>query len=191
MQPITIVLTESWSDWEVSVLGGVGRAFYGADIRFTSPDGDSLTSAAGLQVTDLARFEAPSTGIVVICGGPAFESDMPPEIADRLRAAWDAGCTLAAICGGTIALARAGLLDGAQHTSNGPGYLDGHVPEYKGTAHYIDQPQAVATDRIITAPAPAPASFAAEVLKAAGLDVEAADGICAMLAAEHAVQKTT
>lgn len=185
MKPITIVLTPSYSDWEVAPLAGAGRAFYGADIRLVSPDGGSLESAGGLKVTGLGVFRAPAEGVVVICGGPAFESDNPPDLSAQLQQARNTGCIIAGICGGTIALARTGLLDTVEHTSNGPGYLDKFVPDYAGADKYIDQPIALRSDRIITAPAPAPASFAAEVLSAAGLDRAKANQLRDMLAAEH------
>lgn len=184
MKPITIVLTEGYSDWEIAPLAGVGRAFYGADIRFASPDGGPLTSIAGLAIADTTRFEPAADGVVVVCGGPAFEGG--PDIAARLRNAREAGCIIAGICGGTIALARTGLLDTIPHTSNGPGYLDQHAPDYAGAGYYVDQPRALRSGDIITAPAPAPASFAAEVLVAAGLDPQKAGELQGMLAAEHA-----
>jgi len=185
LKPINIVLTEGYSDWEIAPLGGAGRAFYGADIRFTSPNGGTLTSAAGLVVSDTGRFEAPSEGVVVVCGSPAFESSGPPDLSAALVRAKKAGCIIAGICGGTIALARAGLLDSVNHTSNAPGYLEKHASAYAGARKYVDQPKALRDDNIITAPAPAPASFAAAVLTAAGLDRDSADELQNMLAAEH------
>lgn len=132
MKPITIVIAEGYSDWEIAPLAGVGRAFYGADIRFASPDGGSVTSVAGLTIADTDRFEPPTDGVVVVCGGPAFEGDNPPDLSERLRQAKAAGCVIAGICGGTVALARAGLLDQVRHTSNGPGYLDQFAKRLQG-----------------------------------------------------------
>jgi len=186
MKPITIVLTEGYSDWEVAPLAGAGRAFYGADIRFVSPEGGALSSAVGLAIADTEIFKAPREGVVVVCGGPSFEHEAP-EISVELKRARASGCIIAGICGGTIALARAGMLDDFAHTSNGPGYLEAHVPGYAGASAYIDQPRAIRARDIITAPAPAPASFAAEVLIAAGLDPSKAKELQAMLAAEHSV----
>ena len=37
MKPITIVIAEGYSDWEIAPLAGVGRAFFGADIRLPHP----------------------------------------------------------------------------------------------------------------------------------------------------------
>ena len=185
MSRITVVLTDGYSDWEIAPLCGIGRAFYGADIRYTSPKGGPLTSAAGLPITSTDVFAPPDGGVVVVCGSPAFEQDPPPDISDRLETSHEAGCTIAGICGGTIALAQAGLLNSVPHTSNERGYLERYVPDYLGSRHYLDQAQAVRADAIITAPAHAPASFAAEVLKAADLDPVKADQLGDMLTLEH------
>jgi len=185
MIPIIILLADQYSDWEIAPLAGVGRAFYGADIRFASVDGEPVTSVAGLHIGNLPRFQAPAEGVVVVCGGPAYEGTSPPDISDELRKAYDNGCTIAGICGGTIALARAGLLDDVRHTSNGPGYLDKLAEGYAGTRSYVDQPYALRDGRIVTAAAPQPATFAREVLIAAGLEPEKANQIPQMLSAEH------
>jgi putative intracellular protease/amidase len=186
MQPITIILTDHYSDWEIAPLSGAGRAFYEADIRLVSPDGGVLTSVAGLSVTDLAAFTPPDEGVVVVCGGPAFETGSPPDLSARLKRARENGCIIAGICGGTIALARAGLLDDVAHTSNHPGYLEDNAPAYAGRKHYVDQPAALRSGFIITAPAPAPVSFAAEILTAAGLEPDKVHQFRTLLAAEHA-----
>lgn len=185
MKPITIVLTQGYSDWEIAPLAGAGRAFFNADIRFASPQGGALSSAAGLPVADTIEFTPPEDGVVVVCGGSAWEADAAPDIADALRRSIDQGCVVAAICGGTVALANAGLLDQVRHTSNGADYLAGLSNAYRGVSNYIDQPQALRDGQIITAPAPAPASFAYEVLAAAGLAEDAARQIKDMLAQEH------
>ncbi|SFV37819.1 DJ-1/PfpI family protein [Devosia crocina] len=185
MQPITIILTDRYSDWEIGHLAGLGGAFFGADLRFVSPSGGALRSVAGLPLSETARFEPQESGVVVICGSPVWEGQGAPDIGVPLRQSLANGCVLAGICGGTIALARAGLLDEVAHTSNGPGYLDQLVPGYRGQSRYVDQSGALRDGNLITAPAPAPASFAYEVLVAAGLDRAAAQQIPDMLAREH------
>ena len=61
-----------------------------------------------------------------------------------------AGATVCAICGATVALASAGLLDHRPHTSNGMGYLEMCCPHYKGQHFYVDNPS-VADHNLITA----------------------------------------
>lgn len=185
MQPITIIVTDGYSDWEVATLAGVGRAFYGADIRFASPEGGPITSVAGVPMSDTDKFDAAEDGVVVVCGGGAFEGDAAPDLSERLKEARRRGRIVAGICGGTIALARAGLLDDVKHTSNGSDYLARFAESYAGAANYVDQPTALRDGDIITAAAPMPASFAMEVLAAAGLDTNKASEIPAMLSREH------
>jgi putative intracellular protease/amidase len=185
MLPITIVITNRYSDWEIGPLAGLGAAFYKAEITFASPEGGPVTSVAGLPIADTARFKAPEAGIVVVCGSPLFETDSPPDIDAELLKSRENGCIIAGICGGTTALARAGLLNDVRHTSNGLEYLQKLAKGYSGSASYVDQPAAIRDGDIITAPAPAPATFAKEVLMAAGLDQKSAEQIPQMLSREH------
>lgn len=185
MQPITIILTDGYSDWEIAPLSGLGRAFFGASITFASPEGGSILSAAGLHIADTVPFQAPHSGVIVVCGGPFFEQSDYASLTCQLQTAHENGCIMAGICGGTVALAQAGLLDHVQHTSNADGYLSQHASLYRGASHYVDQPHALRDGAIITAPAPAPASFAVEVLVAAGLERATASMIQQLLAKEH------
>ena len=61
-----------------------------------------------------------------------------------------AGALVCAICGATVALANAGLLDQRPHTSNGAGYLEMVSPSYKGQKFFVDAPS-VADRNLITA----------------------------------------
>ncbi len=185
LRPIFIVLSESYSDWEIAPLCGVGRAFYGADIRVTSVEGGPLQSAGGLSLVAPPRFAPPTSSVVVVCGSQRMEAESSPAFEAALKMALEQDCTVAGICGGTVPLARAGLLDATAHTSNAPGYLQELAPEYRGAGHYVDQPSALRAGNLITAPAPAPVSFACEVLQAAGLPKEATEELRGMLAREH------
>lgn len=62
----------------------------------------------------------------------------------------DRGVIVAAVCGATVALAYAGILDQRKHTSNGKGFLEMVCPTYKGSSNYIDAP-AVCDGNLITA----------------------------------------
>ena len=72
-----------------------------------------------------------------------------------------AGVPVAAICGATFGLARAGLLDDRKHTSNDPRFLASSG--YAGGDRYVDAP-AVDDRGVITASAMAPLEFAQLIL---------------------------
>ncbi len=103
-----------------------------------------------------------------------------------MRAAnWDQRL-IGAICGGTRALASAGLLDRVQHTSNSADYL-ADVSGYHGRDFYRDIPTALRAGNIITAPGTAPVSFMKTVLEALGRGSSNLDYYAGMFGAEHMV----
>ena len=107
--------------------------------------------------------------VVVVVGGTIWDTDKAPNISKVLRIQYENGAHIGGICGGTLALARAGMLDDIPHTSNDAGFLEQNAPKYNGAAHYISSASAVSSGRIITAPGTAPSSFTAAVFKAGGL----------------------
>ena len=185
MRPVLILLTEGFADWETSLISAPGRAWFGVDVRLTSPDGGNVTSMGGLTACNLAPFQPQGDEVIVICGGTIWETAAAPDISKPLKAAHDRGQPVAAICGGTLALARAGLLQDVAHTSNAVEFLKAHVPAYAGEAHCQTSTRAVEDRGIISAPGTAPASFAALVLAAAGLSAADLQQLQGALAAEH------
>ncbi|MDT4864470.1 hypothetical protein FQZ97_992330 [compost metagenome] len=69
------------------------------------------------------------------------------------------------ICGATLALARAGIFNGINHTSNGREWIAERAPQYAGAGRYQDVPNAVADKRIVSAPGTAPGTFAVAFLE--------------------------
>jgi transcriptional regulator GlxA family with amidase domain len=189
MASIGVVLTPGFADWEYAFIAGTAKPFYGIDVRFFSPAPGNLRSQGGLAVTvddGLEQCLQWHPEVVAVIGGMVWESAAAPDITAFLRTLHGQGATLAGICGATLALARAGLLDGVAHTSNSADFLRQHAPGYAGAALYQGTPAAVHAGRIITAPGTAPISFTAQVLGAAGLAPQAMAQFRAMLAAEHA-----
>ncbi|HEX5830296.1 MAG TPA: DJ-1/PfpI family protein [Gemmatimonadaceae bacterium] len=124
-----------------------------------------VTSTGGLTITpDLALADlAPArSAMLILPGGASWDTD-PDARAAAVAAAGEllaAGVPVAAICGATAGLARAGLLDDRAHTSNTREYLA--ATGYGGAAHYRDVP--AVTDRdVITAPGTAPVDFARHI----------------------------
>ncbi|QFQ86319.1 thiamine biosynthesis protein ThiJ [Paracoccus kondratievae] len=184
MKPVMILLLDRFADWETAQISGIGASFYGLDVRYVTPGGGNLRSMGGLPVTGLADATPHGDEVIVLCGGDSWLRDDAPDLGEMLRAAHDRGQTIAGICGATLALGRAGLLDGRAHTSNGLEFLQGHLSGYAAQAHYRDVPHAVADGGIITAPGSAPVTFAAEVMRAAGLPADQVEGFVALASAE-------
>ena len=186
MTTIVTILTEGYADWETALLNAAARSYFQIDTRFATPDGQPVTSSGGLKVTpDMAvdDIDVGAIDALVVNGGAIWSQADAPDIGKVLVAARDAGKTVAGICDGTLALAKAGLLDDIAHTSNS---TDNLTPTgYQGAAHYRDQPDAVVAGRIVTAPGTAPVSFMGGVLETLGLRDDNLNYYLGMYGAEH------
>jgi putative intracellular protease/amidase len=187
MTTIATILTEGYADWEIGLLAGAARAYFGIDVLHTAPGGKPVLSAGGLVVMPdrpSEHLDSRSVDALVVVGGTAWVHEDAPDISRLLRRMRDADVLIAGICDGTRALARAGLLDEVGHTSNTPETLI--ETGYGGRLLYWDVPHAVSAEGIVTAPGTAPVSFAAEVLAALGRGGSDLDFFQHLLAAEHA-----
>lgn len=186
MTTIVTILTDGYADWETALLNAAARSYYQVDTRFATPGGKPVVSSGGLKVTpDLAVEDIDVAGIdaLVVNGGVVWRQTDAPDIGATLVAARDAGKVVAGICDGTLALARAGLLDAVKHTSNSTDNLP--PTGYWGAAHYQDRPDAVVDGMIVTAAGTAPVSFMGGVMQALGLRDGNLDYYLAMHGAEH------
>lgn len=180
------ILTEDFSDWETALINSTARAYYGFDTRYASPDGNPVTSSGGMKVAPQLAIDAiqlDGLDLLIVCGGTIWQTDRAPEISALLVAAHNRNVVVAGICDGTVALARAGVLDHVRHTSNSA--LNLSQLGYAGAAHYQDVPYAVADQRVVTAPGSAPVSFMAEILRTMGIGDDNLKAYLAMHAAEH------
>jgi len=190
MTVIVTILTQGYADWETALLNAAARSYYGVTTRFATPDGAPVISAGGLKVVPdlaVADIDVSALDALVVNGGQAWSQLDAPDIAAVLVAARDAGKTVAGICDATLALARAGLLDSVDHTSNSAENL---APTgYAGATHYRDQPGAMVAGRIVTAPGTAPVSFMAGVLETLGLRDADLDFYTGLYGAEHGARR--
>jgi len=186
MTTIVTVLSEGYADWETALLNAVARSYYGVETRFATPGGLPVTSSGGLKVTpDLAVEDIDVSAIdaLVVNGGTAWAKSDAPDIGRIIVEARDAGKTVAGICDATLALAKAGVLDTVDHTSNDAANLP--KTGYRGASRYKDQPSAVIDGRIVTAPGTAPVSFMAGVMETLGFRDGNLEFYLGLHAAEH------
>ncbi|MBB4063503.1 type 1 glutamine amidotransferase family protein [Gellertiella hungarica] len=185
MASLTLLLTENHADWETALLFAAARAHLGFEVRVATPGGHPVRSMGGLHITpdlDIGDLVPGDANALVLCGGTAWESPQAPALGDLLNRHHGAGTLIAAICGATVALARAGLLDAVNHTSNSRETL---APTgYRGAHLYRDQPMACRDGGIVTAPGTAPLTFAREILAGLGAASPELDGFLSLFARE-------
>ncbi len=128
---------------------------------------DPVITMGGLQLKPevLIRDIQPVAGDVLVLPGADtwLDPSQGPALATAGRVL-DDGIVVAAICGGTVGLANAGLLDKRPHTSNDPAALKMFCPNYRGEKYYVNEP-AVTDASLITASGLAPVEFAYHVFR--------------------------
>ncbi len=173
MRDVVLYGTDSMADWEYGhVLGGVGTAEAQQPGRFRvrtlTADGEAVTTLGGLRVAADGRVEDadPAVTAVLVLPGAETWADGHGAVLGVASSMLAAGVPVAAICGATLGLARAGFLDDRAHTSNAPEFLA--ASGYGGGDRYVEE-KSVSDGGVITAPAAAPVDFAAAVFRAVGL----------------------
>lgn len=189
MVKVAIILAQGFADWEYALIAGTGGPFYGLDVQFFTPEAGEIRSQGGLvAVVSQGVDEIPnwSPNAVVVVGGNIWASEDAPDVSELLKAHHSDGGVVAGICAGTLALARAGLLNETPHTSHDVGFLNQNAKGYSGSEYFCESASAISGNRVITAPGTAPVSFTAALFESIGLDQAAVIQFRKMLAAEHA-----
>jgi putative intracellular protease/amidase len=167
-QAVHVLVFDGFADWEPAHALAELRRSGKRSVVVVGFDAKPVISMGGLRVAPdrkLRDVRVSEVEILIIPGGDLWEGSYPE--ADLNRVITDlvaANVPIAAICGGTLAVARAGLLNDRRHTSNMPGYIAEHAPAYYGTAFYEPVP-AVNDKGVITASGLAPIEFAREIFK--------------------------
>lgn len=166
-QSVYVLVFDGLADWEPALALAALRD-EGFEVRTVGFSRDIVTTTAGLRIVpdlSLSELEVSAIKLLVIPGGDSWPRGEYPveQVENKLKTLREANVPMAAICGGTVALARAGLLEGRPHTSNSARWLASIVPGYRGSDVYRDE-LAVRQDGLITAAGTAPVEFAREVL---------------------------
>lgn len=160
---VVVLLQPGAADWEMGPVLPVLKEYFGAAIRTASPDGKTITTMGGVMIdvdTGYDTADLKEADLVVIIGSDAWMRFDDAALSNRLKARVEAGGPTAAICAGTLALARAGVLDERPHTSNSGPFMSENASAYRGSDRYRDVAHAVSDGVVATAPGSAPASFA-------------------------------
>lgn len=176
---VHIAVYEGFADWEVALpaamLRGAGFQPGGAaqcEVRTVGETVEPVRSMGGLLVTpDLAvdALTPADSALLLIPGGTGWhEGDRHAVLPRTARAFVEAGVPVAAICDGTVGLAREGLLDDRAHTGADAGYLAA-ASGYRGGAHYRDGADAVRDRGVVTAGPTNPVAFTREIIAELGL----------------------
>lgn len=137
-------------------------------------DGRPVMAASGLRtLPDMASefVDLPSARLCLLPDGDLYADPVRLEpfdattacLTDMLQSFDEAGVPIAAIGNAVTAVARAGLLDGVNHTGPDRRFLNRQAEDYAGSAFYIDA-TAISENNIITAHADAIDEFADEIL---------------------------
>ncbi|MNE52434.1 putative protease YdeA [compost metagenome] len=105
---------------------------------------------------------------MILPGGETWTETIHEPILTIVERCLKEGTWVAAICGATMGLAQAGLLNSRPHTSNDLEYLKMICPTYTGEKYYKME-SAVTDGNLITASGIAPLEFSVHVLKAMGV----------------------
>jgi putative intracellular protease/amidase len=168
-KPVYLAVYDTLADWETGhATAHLARAGY--EIRTVGPSARPVTSIGGLRIqpdTALADVRPEDGALLILPGADLW--DTSDDLAPFARTAGEflaAGTPVAAICGATAGLARAGLLDDRAHTSAVSFYLA--ATGYAGGDRYVDT-DALTDGGLITAGPTEPVAFAREVLRLLGV----------------------
>jgi putative intracellular protease/amidase len=139
------------------------------DVVTVAEGREPITTMGGLRLTTdilLADLDAADSDLLVLPGSEMWDAGGGGGFAAAAGRFLEAGVPVAAICGGTAGLARAGLLDDRNHTSAAAEYLA--ATGYAGGDLYVDE-RAVVDGDLITAGPQSPVQFARVTLERLGL----------------------
>lgn len=168
MPAIYLLVVDGFADWEPAHAVAELRRHGGYRVETVGLTLDPVTSMGGLRVlpsTTVAAVDVTDVAALILPGGDRWErGPLEPELEQLLRRVDAADIPLAAICAATAVVARAGLLRGRRHTSNGLEYLRAQAPAYSEAANYVDAP-AVRDRHLITASGLGDVEFARELME--------------------------
>jgi len=177
---VHLFVFDTMADWEAAyAIAGINNPqFQLAPGRYhvmtAGTSREMVTTIGGVRIQPevaLGDVSPNASAMLILPGGQSWERGANLEAVDKARDFVSAGVPVAAICAATLALARAGLLDDREHTSNAPEYLT--ASGYRGACLYRPLP-AITDKNVTTAAGISPVDFAYEIFKVLNLYSSAA-----------------
>ena len=165
-ETIHIGIYDTWADWEAGYAiahlasgdwNSEGKQYRVVTVAETD---HQVTTKGGLRLTPditIRELEPTDSDMLILPGADTWLTGQNVAFVVAAARFLDAGVPVAAICGATVGLARGGVLNDRDHTSNAPQILESDA--YTGHSRYQDE--LVVTDGdLITASGIAPVEFA-------------------------------
>lgn len=175
---IYIYVLDTLADWELGYVTAElnsGRFFKkGAEtvsLKRVSYSKEPITTMGGITIVPdctISDMVVGEKSVLLLPGADTWSDPKHGVVIEKAKEFLSKGATVGAICGATVALANAGLLDNRKHTSNGSGFLEMFSPSYKGQSFYIDEPS-VADKNIITASSTGALMWAKQIIETVGV----------------------
>ncbi|OMF12153.1 glutamine amidotransferase [Paenibacillus amylolyticus] len=171
---VYLYVFDTMSDWEIGYLTAElnsGRYFRKEvellQVITVGADKHPVTTMGGLNILphiSIDECALKSNDVIILPGGNTWMDTIHDPLLKKVTASIEEGTVIAAICGATVGLAKMGLLNSRQHTSNDLEYLKMICPDYTGETYYETEP-AVTDGNVVTASGIAPLEFTMHVLK--------------------------
>lgn len=178
MTAIYVYTLNTMADWEIGYVTAElnsGRFFKKdapeVSVKTVGISKEPVKTMGGLTILpDCVVDDIPGNNksVLLLPGGNTWDNPTHSSIVKKAAELLSVGATVCAICGATVALANAGLLDHRPHTSNGVGFLDMFCPNYKGQSYFIDMPS-VSDGNLITASVTGALSWAKQIIERLGV----------------------
>lgn len=126
-----------------------------------------ITTMGGVQIVPELSIDEVTTenaGVLILPGSDLWHQPKHQPVFELVKNFLSQNILVGAICGATVALANAGILDSYKHTSNDLGFLLQNCPNYKGRKNYVEKP-VVMDKNLITANGLAPMPFSKQILE--------------------------
>ena len=153
MFTVYIYVLDTLADWELGYVTAElnsGRFFKKdapeVSVKTVAISTEPVKTMGGLTIVPdctIREIAVSEKSVLLLPGANTWDDPRYSVMMKKAGELLSAGALVCAICGATMALASAGLLDRRPHTSNGAGYLEMVSPSYKGQKFFVDVPSVV------------------------------------------------